>query len=452
MGRGQGLENIKEFNWVKQPNGRYTIFDVPIFGVFDDNKRGSVGTEDLHEAIVAFEENKNERSHYPRIHIGHHEKVENRQGAGYLDNLQLRGDTIYADLVEIIPEVFEQIIQEMKFPYVSSEYNPEKKQITSLALLESQSPYFKYPLLALSKEPQESVAFQQMFSVWEKRSDSIMKFQERENMEEEKKDKKEDESSVKEEFCDETDSTKDTMIEDKSKNYNCQEEMGGLREMLQRVLSMIEEIHAWEKEEHSEGAEETDEEIGEPSEPMLPEENEMSNPSSVAYQENALGGAIRGLQVGMNKMQQEISAIGRRVVSNGVRDRLLIAKSRLRQICEDRGLNFQSEYSKLQKFSSDKDRMLFMDTLELIQPPSRHPAGRMVQKFMQESPREKILRKYQGKGQSIATKAYDTYIESLNNAVSEEALRKFQAQWPTIDKFVDFAVNNPAQFEYMLDR
>ena len=457
MSRGQGLENVKEFDWVKQPNGRYTIFDVPIFGTFKDDKRGAVEIEDLQHVISSFNENKGENFHYPRIHVGHHEKLENRPGAGYLDNLILKGDTIFADLVEITPDIFEQIIREMKFPYVSAEYNPDKKQITSLALLESQSPYFKYPLLALAQEPQEASTFQDCFSDWQSRSDFIMKFQENfqegENMplkdKEDEEDKKEE--SSKEEFCgDPEGQEKETMTEDKSKNYNCQEQMGGLHEKIDRMLSMSEEIHGWEKEEHEEGSEMDEDDDMEPSEPMQPEDNEMAEPRSVSYQDKtSVGRAIYGLQKGMVQMQKEISKIGRRVVQRDETEKILASKSRLRQICNDRGLNFQAEFDKLQRFSTDQDRTLFMDTLELIQSPKRHPASRMLNKFIEENPKEKVCSKYQGDEKKVAMQAYDSYLET-KDAYTDEDWKKFQSVHGGISKFVESAVQNPKGFKFLI--
>ena len=454
MSRGQGLENVKEFDWVKQPNGRYTIFDVPIFGTFKDDKRGAVEIEDLQHVISSFNENKGEKFHYPRIHVGHHEKLENRPGAGYLDNLVLKGETIFADLVEITPDIFEQIIREMKFPYVSAEYNPDKKQITSLALLESQSPYFKYPLLSLAQEPQDASSFQEYFLDWQSRSDFVMKFQENfqegANMEDKEDDKKEN-STPKEDFCSDSEGQeKEPMTEDKSKNYNCQEEVGGLREKIDRILSMVEEIHAWEKEEHEEGSEMDEEDDMEPSEPMPAEDNEMAKPSSVAYQDKTdVNRAIYGLQKGMVQMQKEISKIGRHVVQKDENEKIVASKSRLRQICNDRGLNFQSEFDKLQRFSTDKDRTLFMDTLELIQSPKRHPATRMLEKFVEENPKEKLLSKYQGDEKKIAMQAYDAYLDT-KAAYTKEDWEKFQTAHGDIAKFVSSAVQNPKGFQYMI--
>lgn len=459
MSRGQGLENVKEFDWVKQPNGRYTIFDVPIFGTFKDDKRGAVEIEDLQHVISSFNENKGENFHYPRIHVGHHEKLENRPGAGYLDNLALKGDTVFADLVEITPDIFEQIIREMKFPYVSAEYNPDKKQITSLALLESQSPYFKYPLLVLAQEPQEASAFQDYFSDWQSRSDFIMKFQE--NFQEganmpfkdkpDEEDNKKEKPSSKEEFCgDSEDQNKETMTEDKSKNYNCQEQVEGLHEKIDRILSMVEEIHGWEKEEHEEGSEMDDEDDMEPSEPMPPEDNEMAEPSTVSYQDKTgMGRAIYGLQKGMVQMQKEISKIGRRVVQRDENEKILASKSRLRQICNDRGLSFQAEFDKLQRFSTDQDRTMFMDTLELIQSPQRHPASRMLNKFVEENPKEKLLSKYQGDEKKIAMQAYDTYRDT-KDAYTEEDWKKFFQVHGTVSKFVENAVRDPKSFKFLI--
>ncbi len=113
-------------------NGRYTILNVPIFGEFQDEKRGQVTMQDLEEVIRNFQV-------ISKKTIDIHESIlditkgdENSPGAGYLDDVHIENGVVYADLVEVTPEVFQAIHEKMKYPYVSAEYQPDRKKILTV--------------------------------------------------------------------------------------------------------------------------------------------------------------------------------------------------------------------------------------------------------------------------------------------------------------------------------
>lgn len=159
--RGNGPNYLREYRWVQQPNGLFTIFDVEIFMVhrreiiLEDGEVYviDVKAEDLPK-IIENHQARVKQGYWPPVHIGHHDEgVENKTFAGHLDNPNINGNTIFADIVDIPEEVFAVMLQG-KYRYRSPEYDDQKFEILTLALLESQPPYFKeFPILVLAKTP-----------------------------------------------------------------------------------------------------------------------------------------------------------------------------------------------------------------------------------------------------------------------------------------------------------
>lgn len=476
MSRGQGLEHTKEYQWVKQPNGRFTVFNVPIFATFQDEKRGEVNEGDLASVIHNFQIDKLKNYRYPRVHIGHHDGNGNQPGAGYLDNLKLDGDMIFADLVEVTPEVFQSIRSKMKFPYVSAEYHPDKKKILSLALLESQAPFFDFPLLKLGAQqasavnfsfqlqetPEDISQFQDRQAVWACR-DKVIQFQEHFQegcgcMEDTEK-KPEDINPAGDE--------KKSMVEEAPQPYKCQDDIVGVKDMIARLAAQIEEIYQWEKSEH-EGMDEGmgeedmmgDEGMGEepmpeenpeeekefsltggepkPSLPMKGEKNPMKKPSSVAYQ------APHDLVMVMQEVLRNQRDFTKRLDRLENSQNFSTDEAKLKRLCDDSGLNFQEQANVLRKFSSARDRETYMTSLSMLKPMPRHPAGAMSlpAQSMMITPADKVMQKYQQEPEQIrqfAREAYDLYRGAIEQSNQEEA-KKFQKSWPSAERLVDYAV------------
>lgn len=461
--KGIGLENTQQYSWVKQPNGRYTIFDIPIFSIFQDEKHGTVLQRDLLEIVKNFQHDKGENFRYPRVHIGHHEGNENRPGAGYLDNVRLNDNVVMADLVELTPDVFQDIYKKIKFPYVSAEYNPKKKKISSLALLESQPPFFQFPLLKLREQPQNLSHFQKnVKAIWECRA-QILKFQEGcPCMDEEKK----------ENGTTPLEPNKDKMVEDDSLKYKCQLEEAGLGAKIDRLLSLMEEthqkiqqIHEWEQSYHGddemgeqeesmpteENPEENPEEFGsgEPSKPMQPQSNPMKKPSSVAFQNQSpelvecmkeLSETVRGIAIEQNRIRSQMN--------------FSAVDERLRAICDRQGLNFQEQSQVVRKFSTNKDREVYIGMLEKSSL-QKHPASSMgyVSKA-QEKESSSIMQKFQDSPdfqRQLAHRACEVYTDTVNQH-DQRAATKFQVLWPDMEKFVKYVVEESYTDPHVLDK
>lgn len=497
MSRGQGLENTQDRAWVKQPNGRYTIFNVPIFGEFQDEKRGQVTMQDLEEVVKNFQADKQDNYRYPRIHIGHHEGNENRPGAGYLDSFRVENGVVYADLVEVTPEVFQAIRAKMKYPYVSAEYHPDRKKILSLALLESQAPFFSFPLLKLEEtqrvpammfnfgfpelrlqgNPEDIERFTDKQAAWACRWDTIMKFQENYQegcgcMEdsEEKKDSKIDTNPPSE--------TKEPMIEEAPKEYKCQDDMVGMKDMIARMLAKVEKIYAWEEEEHEGGmSDEMGMDEGQempemnpeeqpnndfsatetPSEPMKGEENPMKKPSSVAYHMTPEVWKFMQEQAAMTRaLIKKSDALDKKVAVLEGRQNFSSDEQKLKSLCDTHGLSFQEQSTVLRKFSSSQDRANYLGSLAMLKPMERHPAGAInlpAQSQMMTS-EDKVLQKYQDRDsqqKQIAQEAYAKYRDVVSKETPEN-VKKFQKAWGNVERFVDYAVQMLPHDPHVLDR
>lgn len=144
---------------IRQKNGKYIIPDVEIFVPYEDDtiEPKKVHHDELFDFVENFEKQREEtravygpeKDYLPRVHISHHDDgVQNRLGAGFLDNLVVRNNILYADLVGV-PEGIVQEISQGKYPYRSVEFvgSGPAKRIVSLALLESREPYHKLPIM-----------------------------------------------------------------------------------------------------------------------------------------------------------------------------------------------------------------------------------------------------------------------------------------------------------------
>lgn len=476
MARGQGLEHTKEYRWVIQPNGRYSILDIPIFETFNDEKRGEVSEQDLQQIVHNFQEEKLGHYHYPRVHIGHHEGIENREGAGYMDYLRVEGNMILADLVEITPEVFQAIRDEMQYPYVSAEYHSEKQKILSLALLQSQPPFFSFPLLKLAENqtkinnfsfdfpalglqesPEDMVRFQDVQAAWAERSE-IIQFQEtfqRCGCMDQQEKKPSDEPAI-------STNDKGPITQDTTKQY--QQESVGSDAKLDRIIALLEKQNAKLESLFSEEEEEhenlgIDSNLGEggksePSQPMKGEEPSMKKPSSVAYQ------APHEMAMAMSEMAQVQKEMLKRINRLEVTQNFSSDEQKLKMICETRGLSFQEHSDRIRKFSTINERNAYMSALEITKPQTRHSVSGMVLTGNMSSKETEIIQKYQGNDQVIAREAWQTYQSIASNSKNSEATRtqqedaiKFEKSFShSPERFVDYVVKQYPYDSNVLER
>ena len=409
--RGGGLEIEKTFSWIRQPNGNYTIFAVPIFSIFKDEERGEVTKNDLAAIVNNFLKFK-KMNYYSRAHIGHHENAENRPGIGYIDNLSIAGDYLLADIVEI-PEKYFIELKNLKYPYVSAEYNPIKKHVSTVALCESQPSYFKFPILVLSPSPEKKC--KRFEDECEKRSSKLQKFQ---LMNCERKKKMDEELLETEE--EPKKNTEQKFEEDAMPTIK------DVHDLLISISEKLDELLALEKEEK----EETEE----------PEEAMMNNPSSVAYQEKRF---LSAQQRAIKELQKEV-----RVLRAGQKQNE--AEQALQKFCAESGQSFVEHRAIMNKFSTVADKMTYVNALKIAgMPQTKHPASGLTQKFLGNNDIKKFEEKMPGVPISAIETAVRCYQDTVADNPTSIKTKQFKAMW-TLDRFVEYYATRPRELESII--
>jgi hypothetical protein len=419
------MELKKLYSWSSQPNGKYAIFDIPVFKLFKDDEKGELKKEDALEIIRNFQADVEKNGYYPRVHIEHQTKEGSRPGAGFLDNLRFDGKEFLADIVEIPSEVFHKI-KKMELPYRSVEYHQEKKKILSLALLESTPSYFQFPLLALQEKGNEMDQEQKVnFSMRQK---AILKF------------------SSKEKFC----GCKEKMIMDKDKDKEEENKIDDEEE--------IEQMQADET-----GGEETPEPMGDGDYEEGPEHEEeefdkldilVENTNKIlsflrmllGEEEGGTPGEGEATQPGPEDVgqappvaMQMFSELSDRISMLENRQSSSRIMNRLKSICsQNPTINFSQEAKIIKRFSNDSDRATYLDALESKPSYSKHPATKML-----ESVRTKEISKFsQGipELEKTAKDAIRDYQDTINQPDRDKA-KKFQATWPKVEKWIEHKID-----------
>ena len=149
---------MKRYKWRQQSEGgttRYQIYSIPIITLDEGRK---VTEDTLQSAVEIFSKDK-KQGYLPRVFLGHHSKLvdEEREGVGFLDNLTLLDNTIYADIGGITENGWYQL-RTGAYTYVSVELY--KNEILGLALLSSSPPYFKFPPICLEEKESDDPSLQ----------------------------------------------------------------------------------------------------------------------------------------------------------------------------------------------------------------------------------------------------------------------------------------------------
>jgi len=155
------------YRHAKGLDGTFTIFDVPIFSV---NTRGNdkeleFGVDWLHGALATAQQ-RQEEGYLAPLHVRHHGDAQVAEAAGKfrltrVGSIMHGGEevpTVFADLVGVRPAVFDRI-QRGELSYRSVEIlDVNEQEIDSLALLDDEVPFFRFPLLrvAEAKAPLDS--------------------------------------------------------------------------------------------------------------------------------------------------------------------------------------------------------------------------------------------------------------------------------------------------------
>lgn len=479
--RGEGIHPRTRYKWAKQPNGKITIFDVPIFAPFRreyTKESGEVVTEEItaedFPSICREFETEKRTGHYPRVQIGHQDDYSavNSPGVGYLDNLHVQDDMLWADLVEMKPSCHVQLL-EGEIPYRSVGFNPARGEhgvIENLALLESRTPYFRLPMMFLEKLPLKATS--QQISAFESRG-VILKFQEDKQLFKKKKQVGDSEvlppevPSEEEEFEENLDEVVDDVdiddvddVEEETEPSmsDCMDRLDLVLknvDMLSSRIAGIEKFIFEEDEDESEDEEPEDFEGGD-----LPEDEknavDSNDPAPIAFrsQEKTMkfsseaGKAISATLQEMRKFQQEQAKnMDKRLAAIEGARQTTKHERRLKMICDANSqIDFESHRSQLLKFNA-KGREHFLDYVEVsAQRHDEHPATASLRTFRADqkpAAGADYMQAFADKPvqlRKVATQAQGEYRETVNQ-FNESKARNFQTLHPTEKGFVEYCVN-----------
>ena len=158
---GRFLADGPRYRAEQANDGSWTIYNVPIFSVHTDDRGGEpihFDTKWLKKALKKGQL-RHAEGYYPPLHIRHHGDS-GVEAAGkirftHLANHPHGGEkipTIFADLIGVRPEVYAKI-RRGELSYRSVEIlDIDTPEIDSLALLDDEVPFFRYPLLRIGQE------------------------------------------------------------------------------------------------------------------------------------------------------------------------------------------------------------------------------------------------------------------------------------------------------------
>ena len=136
------LNTFSEHKSTKNEDGTFNILDVPIFEL-GEHRGQKYDQKWMTEALSNFTSLKTEKKFLPRVIVGHTNDKEEKPAVGFLDNLKIKGETVYADLVKLAQKTFDEI-KANAWPGRSVEVNPAKKKFTAMAFLGGTEPYFQF--------------------------------------------------------------------------------------------------------------------------------------------------------------------------------------------------------------------------------------------------------------------------------------------------------------------
>ncbi len=156
-------------------DGTWTVFHLPIFSEHDvgkDGKKKSGFGKDWLQGALSRAKVRQAEGYFAPLHVRHHDfqcgEDSEVEAAGKirlssLEQIPLGGKptwTIFADLVGVPPGVYDRL-RRGELSYRSIEMlDVSKGEIDSLALLDHDVPFFRYPLLRISEEQPRSLKLQ----------------------------------------------------------------------------------------------------------------------------------------------------------------------------------------------------------------------------------------------------------------------------------------------------
>lgn len=150
-----------QYQWREEADGTFTVLNLPVFSTLAANAHGHNPeiTEDWLKAAKARFGARKAEGYLPPMHLRHH-RFDVAQRAGHFELIRLGRHkvdgsylpTLFANLIRVPADRFAEM-RRGEWPYRSVEiHDYSAPEIDSLALLDSEVPFFRYPCMGLSDQ------------------------------------------------------------------------------------------------------------------------------------------------------------------------------------------------------------------------------------------------------------------------------------------------------------
>lgn len=166
-------------------DGTWDVKDVPVFSTVPKGVKGAprdITEDELREAVRLHERMFTDDRFLPRLNVLHNYGIHKATAAGFflprrVAPFRMKGETvpvIFADLIGVCPDVFAEL-QSNHLPYCSVEIREwEPLQFGALALLDTEPPFFEFPLITVN--PTEAVTASAVRFQSDERSPAVAAF------------------------------------------------------------------------------------------------------------------------------------------------------------------------------------------------------------------------------------------------------------------------------------
>lgn len=425
-GRGTGITLNQKYSWCQQPNGKYTIFNVPIFSTYEktgDKIDEKITIKDLEKIIENFKIER-DKGYYPPIFINHQSKgSENADKVGFANALHLEDGVILADFTEFNQCIKEEI-EKINFPSRSVEFDPENKIITGVALLKSRRPFFKFPLLSLTEAPVElggiKTQYQEQNIKIFKESKRMGFFsvkpeesQEKQSQEKPKLEKKEEPKLEKEEM-------EETPQEEVQEGTKLDQILSAIMQVLAKLVPSEEQLPAEKPELIALGGSNFED-----------KSMKLKDIQKIIQLENSK--LRKEFQEERKKFETQISELSQMKATS-------IWEDRLRGMCEVTGEDFESNQKFFASFESDKDRQKFLDYMEVQSQTYPESSATRFAASVGNAPDSEEFKKYEANSprvKSVLKKAQKDYKLTAGQR-NESKGKAFLKRFPSEEYFLDY--------------
>jgi len=153
---------MRGYRATQQPDGTWTIHDVPVMAEVRDGERAkgrSVDRDWLEGAVAKARARADQDGYIAPTHVHHHDDGVPTERAGHLVPRAVRRMpyegrdrwTLFADMTDI-PQVIYDRIRAGDLPYRSVEFEWSTPEVLSLALMPDEVPFFRFGLLRIAEE------------------------------------------------------------------------------------------------------------------------------------------------------------------------------------------------------------------------------------------------------------------------------------------------------------